>query len=38
MQHRLPEIHNCTHDFKKEGVDILTKQLVQVVAKKVDTI
>ena len=38
LHHRLPEIHNCTHDFKKEGKDLLTKQLVPAIAKKVDVI
>lgn len=29
-QHRLPETHGCSFDFKAAGLDILAKQLVRV--------
>ena len=36
--HSQPELHECPHDFKKEGRDLLTKQNPKVVAAKVDSI
>ena len=36
--HRLPEYHNCTYDYKREGVIQLTKTLVACNSKKVDKI
>jgi predicted nucleic acid binding AN1-type Zn finger protein len=29
-QHRLPETHSCSFDFKAAGLDLLAKQLVRV--------
>ena len=36
--HRLPEAHNCSHDFKAAGKIQLAKQLERVVGAKVDLI
>jgi predicted nucleic acid binding AN1-type Zn finger protein len=36
--HRLPEAHNCPHDFKTAGKSQLSKQLTRVVGAKVDVI
>jgi hypothetical protein len=36
--HRLPEAHNCSHDFKADGKAQLSKQLTRVVGAKVDVI
>jgi len=36
--HRQPELHECPHDFKKEGRDLLTKQNPKIVATKIDSI
>jgi hypothetical protein len=36
--HRLPEAHNCSHDFKAAGKIQLSKQLERVVGAKVDVI
>ncbi len=36
--HRLPEAHNCSHDFKTAGKAQLSKQLTRVVGAKVDVI
>lgn len=35
---RYPEIHNCEYDFKNYQKNILKKQLVKVVCKKIDKI
>ena len=35
---RYPEEHDCEYDFKNHDKDILRKQLVKVVAKKIDKI
>ena len=34
--HRLPELHTCPHDFKKEGQALLAKQNPRVVGDKLD--
>lgn len=36
--HRLPEAHNCSHDFKAAGQAQLAKQLERVVGTKVNVI
>jgi hypothetical protein len=38
MNHRFPESHKCTFDYKTHEKDLLTKSLVKVVAEKVATI
>jgi len=35
---RYPETHNCTYDWKKEGIDKLIKENPKVIGKKVDWI
>jgi predicted nucleic acid binding AN1-type Zn finger protein len=37
-QHRLPEEHSCTYDFKAAGRTQLSKQLEKAVADKVERI
>lgn len=37
-QHRLPEDHGCSYDFRTEGKATLSAALVKVVAEKVLTI
>uniref|UniRef100_A0A6C0KXH3 AN1-type domain-containing protein n=1 Tax=viral metagenome TaxID=1070528 RepID=A0A6C0KXH3_9ZZZZ len=37
-KHRLPETHNCTFDFKKNGQEFLSTSLVKVVGIKIDAI
>jgi predicted nucleic acid binding AN1-type Zn finger protein len=34
--HRLPELHACSHDFKKEGQALLAKQNPRVVGDKLE--
>lgn len=34
--HRLPELHDCPHDFKKEGQALLEKQNPRVVSDKLE--
>ncbi len=34
--HRLPELHSCTHDFRKEGQALLTKQNPRVEGQKLE--
>ena len=34
--HRLPELHACPHDFKKEGQALLAKQNPRVVGDKLE--
>jgi predicted nucleic acid binding AN1-type Zn finger protein len=36
--HRMPELHKCGFDFRKEGRDRLEQQLVKVVADRVEKI
>jgi predicted nucleic acid binding AN1-type Zn finger protein len=36
--HRLPEDHRCDHDYHKSGKVQLEKQLVKVVAEKLDRV
>jgi predicted nucleic acid binding AN1-type Zn finger protein len=36
--HRLPELHACPHDFRKEGQALLAKQNPRVVGDKVERI
>lgn len=36
--HRLPEDHQCSHDYQKAGKEQLEKQLVKVVAEKLDRV
>ncbi len=36
--HRLPEDHQCSHDYQKSGKEQLEKQLVKVVAEKLDRV
>ena len=36
--HRLPEAHMCTHDFKAAGREQLAQQLVRVVGDKIEHI
>lgn len=36
--HRMPELHECGFDFRKEARDRLEHQLVKVVADKIDKI
>lgn len=38
LDHRLPEEHECTFDFKKQGNEGLTKGLVRVVGEKMERI
>jgi predicted nucleic acid binding AN1-type Zn finger protein len=37
-EHRLPEAHECPHDFRKEGQLLLAKQNPRVVHDKIDHI
>jgi predicted nucleic acid binding AN1-type Zn finger protein len=37
-KHRLPELHQCSWDFKKSGREELTRKLVRVEAEKVTPI
>ena len=34
--HRLPELHSCPHDFKKEGQALLAKQNPRVIGDKME--
>jgi len=34
--HRLPELHACPHDFKKEGQTLLAKQNPRVIGDKME--
>ena len=34
--HRLPELHDCPHDFKKEGQTLLEKQNPRIVGDKLE--
>ena len=36
--HRMPEVHNCTFDFKAAGRQYLSTMLVKVAGDKVDKI
>ena len=36
--HRLPELHACPHDFKKEGKELLEKLNPRIVSEKLDKI
>lgn len=37
-KHRLPELHQCGHDFRAAGAEQLKQQLTRVVANKIDQI
>ena len=37
-EHRLPEAHNCTYNFKKNGREILKKNNPVVINQKIITI
>lgn len=37
-QHRLPETHACTHDFRKSGQELLAKQNPVIAPKKIERI
>lgn len=37
-KHRLPELHKCTFDFRKNGQEFLSTNLVKVVGTKIDAI
>ena len=37
-KHRLPESHQCKHDFRASGAEQLKQQLARVVADKIDHI
>ena len=37
-QHRLPELHSCPHDFRKEGAAQLAAANPRVVAEKLDRV
>jgi predicted nucleic acid binding AN1-type Zn finger protein len=38
LDHRLPEVHRCTFDFKKDGKESLQKGLIRVVGEKIERI
>jgi hypothetical protein len=38
MAHRLPEAHNCSFDFKKEGHTLLEKQNPKTAGTKIEHI
>jgi hypothetical protein len=35
---RLPEVHNCTYDHKSDGINILRKANIKIVADKINKI
>jgi predicted nucleic acid binding AN1-type Zn finger protein len=37
-QHRLPELHACPHDFRKEGAVLLAAANPRIVADKLDRV
>lgn len=37
-KHRLPELHQCNHDFRAAGAEQLKQQLARVVADKIEHI
>ena len=37
-KHRLPELHQCSHDFRAAGAEQLKQQMSRVVADKIDHI
>ena len=36
MEHRMPEVHACTFDFRAASDAVLTKQLVRVTGEKME--
>lgn len=38
MEHRLPEIHACTHDFRGDAKKVLDRQLIAVKGEKLEKI
>ena len=35
MEHRLPELHNCCFNYKKEGKEMLNKNNPQIIKEKI---